>query len=121
MMRRADPKKARRIVQRYGLRERDPEKTEYWHCEWGMVGLEAMRHDRYEIVSWVVHEPYRRQGRGGYLLTFAVREAIKKGAEEIYIATDALGTYEHVFGFKELENKAEFRETEKRVYVKRLH
>ena len=121
MMRRADPETARRMVQRYGLRERNSEKTEYWHCEWGMIGLESLRHDLYEIVSWVVYEPYRRQGRGGSLLTFALREAIKKGAEEIYIATDALGVYEKVFGFELLEDRTAFRGTEKTVYVKRLH
>ena len=121
MMRPADKETSQRIVQRYGLRARDPEKTEYWACEWGMIGLEEMRPGIYEIVSWVVHEPCRRQGRGGSLLTFALREAIKKEAAEIYIATDTLGVYEKVFGFELLGDRTAFRETEKKVYVKRLH
>lgn len=116
----ADVRFVRETVAAYGLRERDGDAAEYWMCPEGMIGLESMGGGKYEVISWLVFEHARKRGFGGYLLSYAIRQAIKKGAAEVYIASDVLGDYETVFGF-EPAGAGTFRETEKKVYVKRLH
>lgn len=108
------------IAREYGLIARNWNSTEYWTCDYGIVGLESLGNDRYEIASWLVYKHYRSRGVGGYLLNFAIRQALKKGAREIYITSNKLGIYKHVFGFEESENGLG-RETDKRIYVKRLN
>ncbi len=108
------------IAREYGLIARNWNSTEYWTCDYGIVGLESLGNDRYEIASWLVYEDMRNRGLGGYLLNFAIVQGIKKGAREIYIASNRLGIYEHVFGFVESDEACLGRKSDKQIYLKRV-
>lgn len=62
---------------------------------------------------------YRGHRYGGRLLDYASAEAGKKGAKQVYLATDHMGLYEK-YGFTYLENRIDVYGEDSRIYVKNL-